>query len=135
MRRERDTIPYYPDCSYIVSSHSTHWLNQRAGIPLTPTCLASASSENQLATSKSKSQLTAFFFQIPKSSDHRFQEWHHSHPQFHFLLVFLLWHLWFSHPPRALNVCTELTYALSRKVPSLTKSKGKIYETKNDNKK
>ena len=33
----------------------------------------------------------------------------------------------------ALNVCTYLTHALSRKVLSLTKPKGKIYKMKNDN--
>ena len=38
------------------------------------------------------------FFQIPKSSAHRFQAWRHSHPHVHFLSgFFLLWHL-FNNP-------------------------------------
>ena len=54
-------------------------------------------------------------------------------------LGFLLWHLWLSHPPHAcINTCTQLTHALTnpctkRKVLSLTKPKGNIYKTKNDN--
>ena len=48
---------------------------------------------------------------------------------------FLLWHLWMTRPLRArvntcAHVCTWLTHALSRKVLSLTKPKGKIYKTK-----
>ena len=50
-------------------------------------------------------------------------------------LGFLLWHLWMTRPLRTrvntcTHVCTQLTYALSRKVLSLTKPKGKIYNTK-----
>ena len=50
-------------------------------------------------------------------------------------LGFLLWHLWMTRPLRAhvnacAHVCTLLTHALSRKVLSLTKPKGKIYKTK-----
>ena len=50
-------------------------------------------------------------------------------------LGFLLWHLWMTRPLRArvitcAHVCTELTHALSRKVLSLTKPKGKIYKAK-----
>ena len=50
-------------------------------------------------------------------------------------LGFLFWHLWMTHPPRArvktcAQVCTYLTHALSRKIFSLTKPKGKIYKTK-----
>ena len=49
------------------------------GTQLQTTGLASASSENRLASSKSQTQLTAFF-QIPKSSAHSFRAWRHSHP-------------------------------------------------------
>ena len=50
-------------------------------------------------------------------------------------LGFLLWHLWMTRPLRTcvntyVYVCTKLTHALSRKVLSLTKPKGKIYKTK-----
>ena len=53
----------------------------------------------------------------------------------HFYLGLLFWYLWTTHPPRALvytcaQVCTKLTHVPSRKVLSLTKPKGKIYETK-----
>ena len=49
--------------------------------------------------------------------------------------IFLFWHLWTTHPPRArvntcTQVCTQLTHVLSRMVLSLTKPKGKIYKTK-----
>ena len=52
-----------------------------------------------------------------------------------FYLGFLFWHLWMTHPlctrvNTCTQVCTKLTYALSRKVLSLTKPKGKIYKTK-----
>ena len=46
MRRERHNFLL---CWLFVHRQlSTHWLNQRAGIPKTPTGIASASSENQL---------------------------------------------------------------------------------------
>ena len=53
-----------------------------------------------------------------------------------FYLGFLFWHLWTTHTPRArvdtcAQVCTKLTHALSRKVLSLTKPKGKIYIKRN----
>ena len=46
------------------------------------TSLASPRLKNQLASPRSESQLTAFFFfrNHPKSSAHRFQAWRHSHP-------------------------------------------------------
>ena len=61
-----------------------HLTPTTCGTPPQTTGLASASSENQLASSKPKSQLTAFF-QIPKSSAHRFRAWRHSRPRSHFL--------------------------------------------------
>ena len=101
------------------------------------TNLASASSENRLASSKPKSQLTVFFkFQNspPIAS---------GHDVIHIPVSFPIWGFYCdicdSHilPASAwtpaLNACTELTLALSRKVLSQTKPKGKIYKTKNDN--
>ena len=50
--------------------------------------------------------LNSVFFQIPKSSAHRFRAWRHSRTRF-----FLLWHLWLSHPPRArVNSCTQCVH-------------------------
>ena len=43
--------------------------------------------KNRLTSSSVGSQLTAFF-QIPKSSAHRFRAWRHSHPQSHPIWVF-----------------------------------------------
>ena len=54
------------------------------------TGLASASSENRLASSSVESQLTIFFFKF--QNPYRFRVWRHSRPRSHFL-VFLLWHL------------------------------------------
>ena len=75
------------------------------------TGLASPSTENQLAPSKFKCQLTPFFQNHQKS-----QSIASGHDVIHipnpiFCLGFLLWHLWLSHPPRArvntcINVCT-----------------------------
>ena len=75
-----------------------------------PTGLASASSENQLASSKSKSQLTAFFkFQNPQAVASGHEVIHIPSPIFS--LGFLLWHLWLSHPPRVrVNTCTQCVH-------------------------
>ena len=54
---------------------------------------------SNLNSPRSKSQLTVFF-KSPKFSVHRFRAWRHPHPQSHFYLGFLFWHLWLSHPPR-----------------------------------
>ena len=71
------------------------------------TNLASASSENRLASSKPKSQLTVFFkFQNspPIASGHDVIHI----PSLISYMGFLLWHLWFSHPPRErVNTCTQ----------------------------
>ena len=51
---------------------------------------------------------THCFFQIPKSSAHRFRAWRYSRPGSISYLGFLLWHLWLSHPPNArMNTCTQ----------------------------
>ena len=98
--------------------------------------LPSSRLESQLFRSEFKSQLTVFFFQIPKSS--ALWAWRHSRPRFNSYLRFLLWHLWLSHPPRArVNTCTQCVQLTNpctkRKVLSLTNPKGKIYKTKIDN--
>ena len=108
----------------------------RAAPPPQTTGLASAGSENRLASSKPKSQLTAFFSNPKILSASGYDVIHVPSPISS--LGFLLWHLWLSHPPRTrVNTCTQcvhlLTHALSREVLSLTKPKCKIYETKNDN--
>ena len=78
-----------------------------------------------------------FFFQIPQILSASGQD------VIHVLgpipdLGFLLWHLWLSHPPRTrVNTCAQCVHltnpCTNRKVLSLTKLKGKIYKTKNDN--
>ena len=59
-------------------------------------------------------------------------------PDYISYLSFLLWHLWLSHPPRTrVNTCTQCVHLTNpctkRKVLSLTKPKGILYKTKNDN--
>ena len=109
---------------------------QRAAPLPQTTGLASASSENRLACSEFKSQLTAFFFQIPQIlSSSRLDVIHIPGPISY--LRFLLWHLWLSHPPCAcVNTCAQCVHQTNpcpnRKVLNLTKQKY-IYKTKNDN--
>ena len=90
-----------------------------------------------LASSKPKSQLTVFFkFQNPPPITFGHDVIHV--PGHISYLVFLLWHLWLSHPPRVcVNTCTQCVHLTNpctkRKVLRLTKPKGKIYKTKNSN--
>ena len=89
--------------------------------------------KNRLPSSCVEYRLTAFF-QIPKSLPGRMS---FTSPVL-FPLGFLLWHLWLSHPPSArVNTCTQCVdltnLCTKQKVLSLTKPKGKIYKTKNDN--
>ena len=93
-------------------------------------------SKNQLSPSKSETQLNAFF-QIPKSSALP------GMTSFTSLVQFPIWSFYCDISdchirPTRVNTCTQLTHAVTnpctkRKVLSLTKPKGKIYETKNDN--
>ena len=133
MRRERErrTISFYADFS--ISPHYVRHpaVNYWSGLAelWKSTCFVQA----QISTN------FFFFFQIPKFSAHRFRAWRHSHPR----IPFPIWGFYcdicdcHTRPACAwtpvLNVCTELTHALSWKVLSLTKLKGKIYKTKNDN--
>ena len=80
-RGERGSFSFYANFSI--------WTPPRAAPPQQTTGLASAKSENRLASfkpksqptrSEFKSQLTAFF-QIPKSSARRFRAWRHSPPR------------------------------------------------------
>ena len=108
------------------------------GTPPQITGLGSTSSEKQLPSSSVESLLPVFFSNskilcpsLPGLTS------------FTSPVLFSIWGFYCDicdchiHPTRvwtpALNVCTKLTYALSRKVLSLTKPKGKIYKTKNDN--
>ena len=125
MRGERDTISFYAD--FFI------WTPPRAAPPPQTTGLASASSENWLASSKSKSQLL-LFFQIPKIHSASGNDVIHVLDLISYL-GFLLWHLWLSHPPRArVNTCAQCVHLTNpctkRKVLGLTKPKGKIYKTK-----
>ena len=128
-RGERETHNfYYADCSIWPDNarahsavHKLHW--PRPG------------PKNQLASSKSKSQLAAFSksLRIPA---YRFRAWRHSHSQSISYLGFLCdicdCHIL---PARAWTpaLMSAPTHALSRKVLSLTKPKDKMYKTKNDN--
>ena len=78
---ERETI--FLCWLFVHRQLSIHWLNQRARTLQFITGPASPRSKNELASSKSKSQLTAFI-QITKNPAHRFRAWRHSNPQFHF---------------------------------------------------
>ena len=91
-----------------------------------------ASASKRKSTVFLRAELNRLFSNLPKSSAHASGAWHHSHL---LVLGFLFWNLWTTHPPRVrvntcAQVCTKLTYALSRKVLSRTKPKGKIYKTK-----
>ena len=128
MRRERHTISFYVDFS--ISPHYVWPPPQTTG-------LASASSENRLASSRLESQLTAFFSYSKILSPAYGHDVIHV-PSLISYLGILLWHLWLSHPPCArVNTCTECVHLTNpctkRKVLRLTKPKGKIYKTKNDN--
>ena len=98
--------------------------------------LPSSRLESQLSRSEFKSQLTDFFSNSKILSTSRHDVIHV--PDFISYQGFLLWHLWLSHPPSArVNTCTQSVHLTNpctkRKVLSLTKPKGKIYKTKNDN--
>ena len=93
-------------------------------------------SESHPSSSDHKTQFNWLFFKIPKFLGARFRcmTSFTSHGQI-FYLGFLFWNFWKTHPPRVrfntcAQVCTKLTYVLSRKVLSLTKPKGKICKTK-----
>ena len=109
----------------------------RCGAPLQTPSLTSASSENQLPFSSVESLLT-FFFKSQNS-----QPIASGHDVIHVPGPFPIWGFYCDicdchiHLARvwtpALNVCTKLTHALSGKFLSITKPKGKIYKTINDN--
>ena len=100
---------------------------------LTQPTRGARSVQSHLASPRSESQLTAFF-QIPKILSASRHDVIHV-PAHISYLRFLLWHLWFSHPPRTrVNTCAQYVHLTNpctkRKVLSLTKPKGKIYKTK-----
>ena len=108
------------------------------GTPLQTTGLASASSENQLPSSSVEYQLSVFF-QIPKILSPSLPGMTSFMSPVHFLSgFFILTSVIVTSSPRARehlhSICAlKLTHALSRKVLSLTKPKGKIHKMKNDN--
>ena len=110
-RGERETLFFYADCSSIVSSQFTDPTNTRAHPAVHKVHWPRPGPKHQLASSKYKSQLTAFIQNHQES-----QPIASGHDVIHIpsvisYLGFLLWHLWLSHPPRArmntcVNVCT-----------------------------
>ena len=108
MGRERETR--FLTTLTVCPSSVLNSLTQRTrGHPVDPNWSGVAQIKNCLPSSSVESQLTAFF-QIPKSSDHRFRAW--SYPQSHFLSVFFLFrYLWLSHPHRTrVNTCTQCVH-------------------------
>ena len=96
---------------------------------------ATASKRKSTVFFRGRSLLSHWLFlNLPKSSAHASVAWHHSHPQV-LSGIFILPSVNDTSALRTrvntcAHVCTQLTYVLSRKVLSLTKSKGKIYKTK-----
>ena len=83
-REERGTIFLY--WLFVHRQLSTHWLNQRERASHSPqTHWPRPGPKNQLALSKSKSQLTAFYSKSLRIPTHRFWAWRHSQPQSYFL--------------------------------------------------
>ena len=122
------------DCSSIVSSQLTDPTNARAHLAIHKLVWPRPGRKNQLASSKSKSQL---FSKITKNPSPSLP----GMTSFTSLFLFPTWSFYCDifdcHilPPRARTpaLMSGPTHALSRKVLSLTKPKDKIYKTKNDN--
>ena len=127
-RGERDTI-------FTMLTVLSDPTNVYARTPQQTTGLASPRFESQLVPSKFKSQLTVLFKVTKNPSPSLPGMTSFTSPILFSNWVF--WHLWLTHPPPACTWTPALmsapTYALSRKVLSLTKPKDKIYKTKNDN--
>ena len=107
-----------------------HLTPPRAAHLVDLTGLALSRFENQLASSRFKSQLNTFFKNHQKSLAHHFRAWCHSHPQSHFLTgFFIMTSVIVTSFPRKrehLSSMWALTRAQSRIVLSLTKPKDKI---------
>ena len=129
--RERDTI--FLCWLFVHRQLSTPWPNRRTCAPRSP---PRSGPKNQLATSQSKSQLPTFFQNHQES-----QPIASGHDVIHIPSLISFWGFYCDicvcHilPTRAWTpaLMSAPTYALSRKVLSLTKPKDKIYKTKNDN--
>ena len=131
---KRETQFFYSDCSSIISYQLTDPTNARAHPAVNKLDWPRPGPKNQLASSKFKSQLTAFI-QNHKES----QPIASRHDVIH--IPSLISYLGFycdicdCHilPARAWTpvLTSAPTHALSRKVLSLTKPKDKIYKTKN----
>ena len=115
--RERETHThtqfFYADCSSIVSSQLTDPTKARAHTPQSTNCngLAQDRKINSLRLSLNLNSLLFFkITQNPSTSFPGMTSFTSPEP-FPICFFFLLWHLWLSHPPRALvntciNVCT-----------------------------
>ena len=127
---ERETQSFYADCFYNVSSLP----NQCAG-PIVHKFVWPRLGLNLNLPVRMQELNSLLFLKSQKSSAHASGAWCHPHPLVLFPTGVLFWHLWMTHPPHTYmntcaHVCTQLTHALSRKVLSLTKPKGKIYKMK-----
>ena len=135
---ERDTQFFYADCSSVVSSQLTDSTNTRA-LPAVHnwTGHTQVRKINSLRLSSNLNSL--LLFKITKNPSPLLP----GMTSFTSPVLFQIWSFYCDicncHilPARvwtpALNVCTKLSQALSRKDLSLTKPKDKIYKTKNDN--
>ena len=89
-----------------------HLTQQRAAHPVAHNWTGLAQLKDPLASSRFKSQLTPFFLKITQNH----QSIASGHDIIHIpitfpILVFLLWHLWLSHPPCAsVNTCTQCVH-------------------------
>ena len=107
------------------------WLLLHHQLSIQPMC-GTLSAQSRLASSRSESQLTAFF-QIPPNPQ-RFRAWCQSRPRSYFLSgVFIVTSLFVTSTPHVHEHLHSTNPCTKRKVLSLTKLKGKIYKTKNDN--
>ena len=112
------------------------FFNKRVAHFIDPKWSRLGETKNRLHSSRLESQLTVIFSNSKILSASGHDVIHVIGPISY--LGFLLWHLWLSHPPHAcVNTCTQWVHLTNpctkRKVLSLTKPKGKIYKTKNDN--
>ena len=120
--KERDTHSFYS--GFFIYPHPTR---------VAPATRPLRASESHSSSSDRKTQLTDLF-QNPQNPPRALPV----HDVIHISwsnVGFLFWHLWMTHPPRACASTPALMLHLTnpcakRKILSLTKPKGKIYETK-----
>ena len=130
---ERETEFFYADCSSIVSSQLTDLTNARTHAPQSSNCLALPRPVKSTRFVEVQISTHCFFSKSLRISAHRFRAWRHSHPLSYFLPGVFYFDICDCHILPARALMSAPTLELSRKVLSLTKPKGKIYKTKNDN--